>query len=94
MAIRFRQARDVRAWAAAGLGQLEAREALPLLLRSAEDGDDFFLRFTSMDALVAWKSREALPVFLRRVGDPFARRPGPGGHRSGDGPVTEASSTR
>lgn len=71
MVIRFRQARDVRAWAAAALGQLEARDALPLLLRSAEDRDDFFLRITSMRVLVAWKAREALPVFLQRAGDPF-----------------------
>jgi HEAT repeat protein len=71
MAVRFRQARDVRAWAAAGLGQLDAREALPLLLRTAEDESNFFLRFMSMNSLVAWKAREGLPVFLRRTGDPF-----------------------
>lgn len=72
MIVRYRQARDVRAWAALALGLMEAREALPLLLRSAEDPDDFFLRTTSMGSLVAWKAPEAVPVFVRRLEDPFA----------------------
>lgn len=72
MMVRYRQARDVRAWAAAGLGLIEAKEALPLLLKSAEDPLDFFLRVTSMGALVAWAPSEAVPLFVRRLEDPFA----------------------
>ena len=37
MVVRHRQARDVRAWAASSLGLLEAKQALPLLLKAAED---------------------------------------------------------
>jgi HEAT repeat protein len=72
MMVRYRQARDVRAWAAAGLGWIEAKEALPLLLRSAEDPLDFFLRVTSMGVLAAWAPPEAVPLFVRRLADPFA----------------------
>jgi HEAT repeat protein len=71
MAVRHRQARDVRAWAAHALGVLEARQALPLLLKAAEDPDDFFLRVTALGALVAWNPPEARPVFVRRVKDRF-----------------------
>jgi HEAT repeat protein len=71
MAVRHRQARDVRAWAAQALGVLEARPALPLLLKSAEDKDDFFLRVTSLTALVAWNAPEAKPVYIRRLKDRF-----------------------
>jgi HEAT repeat protein len=69
--IRYRQARDVRAWAAKSLGLIDARAALPLLLKSSEAPDDFFLRATSVAALVAWSVPEAVPVLLRRLADPF-----------------------
>jgi HEAT repeat protein len=69
--IRYRQARDVRAWAAKSLGLLDARAALPLLLKSAEAPDDFFLRATSVAALVAWRVPEAVPVLVGRLADPF-----------------------
>jgi HEAT repeat protein len=72
MAVRFRQVRDVRAWAAVALGMLDAREALPLLLRSAEASDDYFLRLSAVEALVGWKAPEAVPVLVRRLDDPFA----------------------
>ena len=72
MAVRYRQARDVRAWAAAVLGVLEAKEALPLLLQAAEDPRDFFLRVMATNALVAWNPPEAAPVWRRRIDDPFA----------------------
>lgn len=71
MVVRFRQVRDVRAWAAMALGMLGAREALPHLLRSAEDPDDYFLRLTSVDALVGLNAPQAVPVFVRRLEDPF-----------------------
>jgi HEAT repeat protein len=72
MAVRFRQVRDVRAWAAAALGLLNAREALPLLLRSAEAPDDYFLRLNAVEALAGWKAPEAVPVLVRRLNDPFS----------------------
>jgi HEAT repeat protein len=71
MLIRFRQARDVKAWAARALGALGTKSALPLLLKSAEDPDDFFLRYMSVEVLGAWKAPEAVPVLLRRLGDQF-----------------------
>lgn len=71
MALRHRQVRDVRAWAAAALGHLEARQALPLLLAAAEDPGDFFLRVISMQVLITWNPAEARGVFLRRVDDPL-----------------------
>ncbi len=72
MRLRFQQSRDLRAWAASTLGVLEAKEALPLLLKAAREPQDFFLRVTSMGALVAWKAPEAVPVFVQGVHDPFA----------------------
>ena len=69
--VRYRQMRDVRAWAAHALGRIDARTALPLLLKSAESPDDFFLRLTSVQALVSWDVPEALPVLVRRLDDPF-----------------------
>jgi HEAT repeat protein len=72
MMVRYRQARDVKAWAAKVLGAIDARAALPLLLKAAEEPDDFFLRTTSVETLGSWKVPEALPVFLRRLEDPFA----------------------
>jgi HEAT repeat protein len=72
MLIRYWQARDVRAWAAKTLGQLDARPALPLILKAAEDPQDFFLRATSLETLVEWNVPEARPVLLRRLDDAFA----------------------
>jgi HEAT repeat protein len=72
MLVRYREARDVRAWAARALGAIDARAALPLLLKTAEEPDDFFLRMMSVETLGSWKVPEALPVLLRRLEDPFA----------------------
>ena len=72
MTLRYAQARDVAGWAAAALGQLEARSALPLLLRAAEDPNDFFLRLMSIQSLVAWNVPEARPMLVRRLEDPLA----------------------
>jgi HEAT repeat protein len=72
MLVRYREARDVRAWAANALGLIGARAALPLLLKAAEEPDDFFLRTMSVETLGSWKAPEALPVFLRSLEDPFA----------------------
>jgi HEAT repeat protein len=71
MSLRYAQARDVPAWAAQALGQLDVRTALPLLLASAEEPKDYFLRQVSVRALVVWNVPEALPVFLRRLQDPL-----------------------
>ena len=70
--LRFQQSRDLRAWAASSLGALDAKEALPLLLKAAREPDDFFLRVTSMGALVTMKAPEAAPVFVQGLHDPFA----------------------
>jgi HEAT repeat protein len=72
MRLRFQQSRDLRAWAASALGVLEAKEALPLLLKAAREPDDFFLRVTAMGALIALKAPEAVPVFVQGLHDPFA----------------------
>jgi HEAT repeat protein len=72
MRLRFQQSRDLRAWAASSLGALEAKEALPLILKAAREPDDFFLRVTSMGALVTLKAPEAVPVFVQGLHDPFA----------------------
>lgn len=71
MGLRYRQARDVPAWAARALGLLEARRALPLVLKAAEEPRDFFLRFMAVGTLVSWNAPEAYPVFQRRLRDPF-----------------------
>lgn len=71
MALRYAQARDVAGWAAGALGLLEARTALPLLLRTAEDPKDFFLRLMSVQSLVAWNVPEAYPVLVRGLEDPL-----------------------
>jgi HEAT repeat protein len=71
MDLRYAQARDVAGWAAGALGQLEARTALPLLLRTAEDPKDFFLRLVSVQSLVAWNVPEAYPVLVRGLEDPL-----------------------
>jgi HEAT repeat protein len=72
MMVRYRQARDVRAWAANSLGKLDARRALPQILASAEAPDDFFLRQISLMTLLSWQVREVIPVLVRRLDDPFA----------------------
>ncbi len=71
MALRYQQARDLRAWAAKALGDLGERGAIPLLLGSAEDPDDFFLRLLSVQALIPFRAPEAFPVLERRLEDPF-----------------------
>lgn len=71
MALRSAQVKDVAAWAAGALGLLEARTALPLLLRTAEVPNDFFLRLMSLQSLVAWNVPEAYPVLVRGLEDPF-----------------------
>jgi HEAT repeat protein len=71
MSLRYAQARDVAGWAAGALGQLEARSALPLLLRTAEDPNDYFLRMMSVQTLVGWNVLEAFPVLVRRLEDPL-----------------------
>jgi HEAT repeat protein len=71
MTLRYAQARDVAGFAAAALGQLEARSALALLLRTAEDPNDFFLRQMSIWSLVAWNVPEGFPVLVRRLEDPL-----------------------
>jgi len=71
MNLRYAQARDVAGWAAGALGHLDARIALPLLLRTAEDPKDFFLRQMSLGSLVAWNVPEALPVLVKGLEDPL-----------------------
>lgn len=71
MNLRYAQIGDVAGWAAQALGQLEARSALPLLLKTAEDPDDYFLRASSVQTLVAWNAPEAFPVLVRRLEDPL-----------------------
>jgi HEAT repeat protein len=70
MSLRLKQISDVAAFAAGALGRLDARSALPLVLKSAEAPNDFFLRLVSVEILVAWNVPEALPVFVRRLADP------------------------
>jgi len=71
MTLRYAQIKDVAAWAARTLGVLQAKSALPLLLQTAEDPKDFFLRLMSLQALVTWKAPEAYPVMVRRLEDPL-----------------------
>jgi HEAT repeat protein len=71
MPLRRAQALDVAGYAAGALGELEARTELPLLLKSAEVPNDFFLRLMSLRSLVAWKVPEAFPVLVRRLEDPL-----------------------
>jgi len=70
MVRRFAQARDVAAWAAGALGPLEATTALPLLSKTAEDPDDFFLRLMSVRSLAAWNLPEAYPALAKALADP------------------------
>ncbi|HEV2055369.1 MAG TPA: HEAT repeat domain-containing protein [Methylomirabilota bacterium] len=71
MVLRYAQARDVAGWAAGALGLLEARTALPLLLKTAEDPNDYFLRLMSLQSLVGWNVPEAFPVLVRGLEDPL-----------------------
>lgn len=71
LALRYRQQRDLRAWAAIALGERREPAALPLLLRAAEDPDDFFLRLLAVEALNRYRVPAALPVLVRRLEDPF-----------------------
>ena len=72
MELRRVQARDVSAWVAEGLGQLKATSAVPLLVTTAEDRSDFFLRIMSLRSLMLLAVPEAVPVFVRRLEDPVA----------------------
>ena len=69
MELRRVQARDVAAWAAGALGELRAKGAVPLLLKAAEDPNDFFLRQLSITSLITLGAPEARPVFMRRLED-------------------------
>jgi HEAT repeat protein len=71
MGARYRQARDVRAWAADALGRLDARETLPILLRAAQDPDDFFLRQLALRVLATWNEEAGRPVLVKALADPF-----------------------
>ncbi len=71
MLIRFRQSRDVKAWSARALGMIGAKSAAPVLMKTAEDPDDFFLRMMSLESLGLWKASEAMPVLLRRLDDRY-----------------------
>jgi HEAT repeat protein len=70
LAVRYQQIGDVRAWAAQGLGELGDRSLLPKLVKATEDSDDFFLRYVAAGALVKWRNSQALPAFLKLLGDP------------------------
>jgi HEAT repeat protein len=72
MELRRIQARDVSAWVAEGLGLLKAKSAVPILVATAEDKSDFFLRLMSMRALIVLAAPEAVAVFTRRLEDPVA----------------------
>jgi HEAT repeat protein len=69
MELRRVQARDVAAWAAGALGELGAKGAQPLLLKTAEEPSDFFLRQMSITSLIALGGPEARSVFMRRLDD-------------------------
>ena len=69
MEMRRLQANDAAGWAADALRQLQAQRAVPLLLRTAEDPSDYFLRVMSLQALIDLEAAEAQPVFLRRLED-------------------------
>jgi HEAT repeat protein len=71
LAVRYRQARDVKAWAVMGLFLVEAKQAIPLLVSTADDPRDYFLRLISLRALGTWKAKEGLPVFVKRLEDPL-----------------------
>jgi len=70
LAGRYQQIGDVRAWAAQGIGEMGDRSLLPKLVKATEDPDDFFLRYVAAGALVKWRATQALPAFLKLLGDP------------------------
>lgn len=72
MELRRVQARDVSAWAAGALGELQAKSAVPVLLKTAEEPADFFLRQMSLNSLINLGAPEARPVFVRRLDDRLA----------------------
>lgn len=72
MELRYRQARDVRAWAAIALGDLYEKAAVPALMKTAEEPGDYFLRMLSIKALEIIGAAEAAPVMLRRLSDAVA----------------------
>lgn len=72
MELRRVQARDVSAWAAGALGELQAKGAVPILLKTAEEPVDFFLRQMSLSSLINLGAPEARPVFVRRLEDRLA----------------------
>ena len=45
--------------------------SLPLILKTAEEPNDFFVRLMSVRTLVAWNVPEAYPVLVRRLEDPL-----------------------
>ncbi len=71
MMIRYRQARDVKAWSARALGLIGAKSALPVLMKAAEEPSDFFLRMLSIEVLGLWKAPGAVPVLIRRLDDRY-----------------------
>ncbi len=71
MGARHRQARDVRAWAVDSLGRLDARETLPLILKAAQDPNDFFLRQLALQTLAIWNEEAGRPVLVKALGDEF-----------------------
>lgn len=72
MDLRRVQSRDVSAWAAGALGELRSKRAVPLLLKTADDPRDLFLRLMSVQALIILEASEARPVFIGRLEDPVA----------------------
>jgi HEAT repeat protein len=70
MALRYREARDVRAWAANVLGRRRVQPAVPLLTQALADRDDFFLRIKAIEALAALRATAAVPALLQRLEDP------------------------
>jgi HEAT repeat protein len=70
LAVQLQQIGDVRAWAAAGLGELSDCAAAPKLVKATEDPDDFFLRFVAAEALIRCRTGQALPAFLNLLRDP------------------------
>src|SRR5262245_33316690 len=72
MMLRYAQIRDVPAWAAAALGQLQATTALPIVLGATEDPNDFFLRLMAVKSLAIWNVPQAYPAFVKRLDDPVS----------------------
>jgi HEAT repeat protein len=71
MDLRRAQALDVAAWAAAALGELGAKRAVPLLLKAAEDPRDFFLRRMALQSLIVLDLAESRAVLMTRLADPL-----------------------